>query len=271
MSSSRILLVLLGLILGLILGLHRAPNSSRHQEWLDHDPGSARPSSMRATGSPGAPVNPLRRSSGLSGLVGIEIGAGSAESSDSPRTDPITVPSETTMDAPDLQSLVMGLEGASTGQDKALWADRIAAHGGSAAVEALIRLGAAQSEPAHAEILRDAFKGLSTEEDMAALVDHLKQLHDPDWIEAVVETLARGARATTVENLARLHGADSTPASGHSVVGWAIERIRNPEASVALAELARSTDQPELSDAATIALFAIRSEGGAAVPEAPSP
>jgi len=87
----------------------------------------------------------------------------------------------------------------------------------------------------------------------------------------VVETLARGARATTVENLARLHGAGSTPASGRSVLGWAIERIRNPEASVALAELARSTDQPELSDAAIVALSAIRSEGGAAVPEAPLP
>jgi hypothetical protein len=165
----------------------------------------------------------------------------------------------------------MGLEGASTAEDKALWADRIAAHGGSAAVEALIRLGMLQSEPAHSDILREAFKGFSSEEDMAALVDPLTRLHDPDWIETVIETLARGARASTVENLVRLQGADSTPASGRAVLGWAIERIRNPEASVALAELARSTDQPELSDAAIIALYAIRSEGGAAVPEAPSP
>jgi hypothetical protein len=51
---------------------------------------------------------------------------------------------------------------------------------------------------------------------------------------------------------------------GRTVLGWAIERIRNPEAASALAELARRTDRPDLADAGIIALSALQAE---ALPE----
>jgi hypothetical protein len=49
-------------------------------------------------------------------------------------------------------------------------------------------------------------------------------------------------------------------------LGWAIERIRNPEAASALAELALRNDRPELADAGIIALSALQAD---ALPEPP--
>jgi hypothetical protein len=47
-------------------------------------------------------------------------------------------------------------------------------------------------------------------------------------------------------------------------LGWAIERIRNPDAASALAELALRNDRPELADAGIIALSALQAD---ALPE----
>ena len=164
----------------------------------------------------------------------------------------------------DLSSLVQGFEMAATPEQQGLWADRIAASGGTAAVQALIQAVTQASlnpkSPEEAEILREAFKGFSTEDEMAALAMSLVQTQDIDLIEAVVDTLARGARSSTVEQLVRLHDEASTPPSTRAVLGWAIERIRNPEASHALVRLVGTAERPELANAGIIALSSIQSQ-----------
>ena len=161
----------------------------------------------------------------------------------------------------ELSSLVQGLEAASTPEEQGQWADRIAASGGQAAVDALIqavtRASLNQRSPEESDALREAFKVFSTEDDMAALAMSLGQTQDLDLIEAVVETLARGARSSTVEQLVQLHDEASTPPSTRAVLGWAIERIRNPEASEALARLVRTAERPELAHAGIIALSSL--------------
>jgi hypothetical protein len=161
----------------------------------------------------------------------------------------------------DLSSLVQGLEAASTPEEQGQWADRIAASGGQAAVDALIqavtRASLDRRSPEESEALREAFKVFSTEDDMAALAMSLGQIQDLDLIEAVVETLARGARSSTVEQLVQLHDEASTPPSTRAVLGWAIERIRNPEASEALARLVRTAERPDLAHAGIIALSSL--------------
>jgi hypothetical protein len=159
-----------------------------------------------------------------------------------------------TTDSPDLDSLVSALETAPTAEEQGLWADRIAAVGGVSAVEALFRLSLTRSSPEQAEALREAFKGFSTEEEMGALASRLLQTDDHDLIEAAVETLARGARSSTVEQLIHLHEEPTTSPLGRTVLGWAS----------ALAELARRTDRPDLADAGIIALSALQAE---ALPE----
>jgi hypothetical protein len=161
----------------------------------------------------------------------------------------------------DLSSLVQGLEAASTPEEQGQWADRIAASGGQAAVDALIqavtRASLDRRSPEESDALREAFKVFSTEDDMAALAMSLGQTQDLDLIEAVVETLARGARSSTVEQLVQLHDESSTPPSTRAVLGWAIERIRNPEASEALAKVVRTAEWPELAHAGIIALSSL--------------
>jgi hypothetical protein len=167
----------------------------------------------------------------------------------------------------DLSSLVQGFEMAATPEQQGLWADRIAASGGTAAVEALIQAVTQASlnpkSPEEAEILREAFKGFSTEDEMAALAMSLVQIQDIDLIEAVVDTLARGARSSTVEQLVRLHdeaATSATSATAQAALGWAIERIRNPEASQALVRLVGNAERPELAHAGIIALSSIQSQ-----------
>ena len=161
----------------------------------------------------------------------------------------------------ELSSLVQGLEAASTPEEQGQWAERIAASGGQAAVDALIqavtRASLNQRSPEESDALREAFKVFSTEDDMAALAMSLGQTQDLDLIEAVVETLARGARSSTVEQLVRLHDEASTPSSTRAVLGWAIERIRNPEASEALAKVVRTAEWPDLAHAGIIALSSL--------------
>jgi hypothetical protein len=172
----------------------------------------------------------------------------------------------------DLPSLVQGLEAASTPEEQGHWADRIAALGGQAAVDALIqavtRASLNQRSPEESDALREAFKVFSTEDDMAALAMSLGQTQDLDLIEAVVETLARGARSSTVEQLVQFHDEASTPPSTRAVLGWAIERIRNPEASEALARLVRTAERPELAHAGIIALSSLSSLPSQATGEA---
>ena len=172
----------------------------------------------------------------------------------------------------DVPSLVQGLEAASTPEEQGQWADRIAASGGQAAVDALIqavtRASLNQRSPEESEALREAFKVFSTEDDMAALAMSLGQTQDVDLIEALVETLARGARSSTVEQLVQLHDEASTPPSTRAVLGWAIERIRNLEASEALARLVRTAEWPELAHAGIIALSSLSSLPSQATGEA---
>jgi hypothetical protein len=167
----------------------------------------------------------------------------------------------------DLSSLVQGFELAATPEQQGLWADRIAASGGTAAVDALIQAVTQASlnpkSPEEAEVLREAFKGFSTEDEMAALAMSLVQTQDIDLIEAVVDTLARGARSSTVEQLVRLHdeaSASTTSATAQAALGWAIERIRNPEASHALVRLVGNAERPELAHAGIIALSSIQTQ-----------
>lgn len=260
MNASRALLVLMGLILVLIQGLRRSPAVSDQADGVApeiaagvsvsdlHDPGPGGSNGSRGTrSSESIPGNPPPTTPPMGD-------SGSPRASEAGESWP-------------LDSMIQALETAPTPDDLGLWADRIAAHGGRAAVEALIRLGLSQDDPERAEAIREAFKGLSTEEDMGALVERLPEVETPELIEAVVETLARGARASNLQELARLHGADAMPEERRWVLTWAIERVRNPEASIALAELARHTERPELADAAIIAGASLEVQSGTPPPE----
>ena len=272
MSSTKTILILLGLIVGLNLGLRYGwgplAGSDRSDpkvgsEWVDEvssegaiasDPLDSATASAPATqGSDPHGRSHIfrRRPVPISGPPP----AGSVmdpESQDLPLQDSALQ---------DLPSLVQGLEAASTPEEQGQWAERIAASGGQAAVDALIqavtRASLDRRSPEESDALREAFKVFSTEDDMAALAMSLGQTQDLDLIEAVVETLARGARSSTVEQLVRLHDEASTPSSTRAVLGWAIERIRNPEASEALARLVRTAERPELAHAGIIALSSL--------------
>ena len=272
MSSTKTILILLGLIVGLNLGLRYGwgplAGSDRSDpkvgsEWVDEvssegaiasDPLDSATASAPATqGSDAHGRSHIfrRRPVPISGPPP----AGSVmdpESQDLPLQDSALQ---------DLPSLVQGLEAASTPEEQGHWADRIAASGGQAAVVALIqavtRASLDRRSPEESDALREAFKVFSTEDDMAALAMSLGQTQDLDLIEAVVETLARGARSSTVEQLVRLHDEASTPSSTRAVLGWAIERIRNPEASEALARLVRTAERPDLAHAGIIALSSL--------------
>lgn len=272
MSSTKTILILLGLIVGLNLGLRYGwgplagsdrSDPKEGSEWVDEvssegaiasDPFDSATASGPATqGSDAHGRSHIfrRRPVPISGPPP----AGSVmdpESEDLPLQDSALQ---------DLSSLVQGLEAASTPEEQGQWADRIAASGGQAAVDALIqavtRASLDRRSPEESDALREAFKVFSTEDDMAALAMSLGQTQDLDLIEAVVETLARGARSSTVEQLVQLHDESSTPPSTRAVLGWAIERIRNPEASEALAKVVRTAEWPELAHAGIIALSSL--------------
>ena len=274
MSSTKTILILLGLIVGLNLGLRYGwgplagsdrSDPKEGSEWVDEvssegaiasDPLDSATASAPATqGSDAHGRSHIfrRRPVPISGPPP----AGSVmdpESQDLPLQDSALQ---------DLPSLVQGLEAASTPEEQGHWADRIAASGGQAAVDALIqavtRASLDRRSPEESDALREAFKVFSTEDDMAALAMSLGQTQDVDLIEAVVETLARGARSSTVEQLVQLHDEASTPPSTRAVLGWAIERIRNPEASEALARLVRTAERPDLAHAGIIALSSLSS------------
>lgn len=283
MSSTKTILILLGLIVGLNLGLRygwgplagsNRSDPKEGSEWVDEvssegaiasDPFDSAIASGPATqGSDAHGRSHIfrRRPVPISGPPP----AGSVmdpEFQDLPLED---------FALQDLPSLVQGLEAASTPEEQGQWADRIAALGGQAAVDALFqavtRASLNQRSPEESEALREAFKVFSTEDDMAALAMSLGQTQDVDLIEAVVETLARGARSSTVEQLVQLHDEASTPPSTRAVLGWAIERIRNPEASEALARLVRTAEWPELAHAGIIALSSLSSLPSQATGEA---
>ena len=264
MSSTKAILILLGLIVGLNLGLRYGwgplagsdrSDQKEGSEWVDEvssegaiasdpsDPATASDSSIEGSDARGRSHIFRRRPVPIYGSPPAVL--------------------EMDLELQDLPSLVKGLEAASTPEEQGQWADRIAASGGTAAVDALIqavtRASLNPKSPEEAEVLREAFKAFSTEDDMAALAMSLGQTQDIDLIEAVVETLARGARSSTVEQLVRLHDEASTPPSTRAALGWAIERIRNPEASHALARLVRTAEWPELAHAGIIALSSLSS------------
>ena len=251
MSSTKTILILLGLIVGLNLGLRYGwgplagsdrSDPKEGSEWVDEvSSAGAIASDPLDSATASAPATQGSDAHGRSHIfrrrpvpISGPPPAGSVmdpESQDLPLQDSALQ---------DLPSLVQGLEAASTPEEQGHWADRIAASGGQAAVDALIqavtRASLDRRSPEESDALREAFKVFSTEDDMAALAMSLGQTQDLDLIEAVVETLARGARSSTVEQLVRLHDEASTPSSTRAVLGWAIERIRNPEASEALAK-----------------------------------
>lgn len=274
MSSTKAILILLGLIVGLNLGLRHgwgplAGSDRSDQKEAAHlaDPVSS--DDTIASDPFDSATASVSSTKGFDARDWSHIfrrgpfpiaGSPSAESvmdsewQDLPLHDPALQ---------DLPSLVLELEFASTPEEQGQWADRIAALGGPAAVDALIqavtRAGLDRRLPEEAEALREAFKGFSTEGEMAALALSLVHTQDKDLIEAVVETLARGARASTVEQLVRLHEDVSTPPSTRGTLVWAIERIRNPEASAALVRLVGAADRTELVEAAIIALGSLPS------------
>ena len=272
MSSTKTILILLGLIVGLNLGLRYGwgplagsdrSDPKEGSEWVDEvSSAGAIASDPLDSATASAPATQGSDAHGRSHIfrrrpvpISGPPPAGSVmdpESQDLPLQDSALQ---------DLPSLVQGLEAASTPEEQGHWADRIAASGGQAAVDALIqavtRASLDRRSPEESDALREAFKVFSTEDDMAALAMSLGQTQDLDLIEAVVETLARGARSSTVEQLVRLHDEASTPSSTRAVLGWAIERIRNPEASEALAKVVRTAEWPDLAHAGIIALSSL--------------
>ena len=269
MNSTKAIFILLGLIVGLNLGLRRS--------W-GPEVGSDRSDSADVDRSGDAmeshPSDSVRTSNFSSERFDARSRGHGSRWAPSPISEP--PPTGSVMDAEsqdlslqdfslqDLSSLVQGFELAATLEEQGLWADRIAASGGTAAVEALIqavtRASLNPKSPEEAEVLREAFKGFSTEDEMAALAMSLVQTQDIDLIEAVVDTLARGARSSTVEQLVLLHDEASTSVMAQAALGWAIERIRNPEASHALVRLVGNAERPELAHAGIIALSSIQSQ-----------
>lgn len=274
MSSTKAILILLGLIVGLNLGLRYGWGPLAGSDRSDQKEGSEW---VDEVSSEGAMASDPFDSATASGPA--TQGSDAHGRSHIFRRRPVPIsgppPAGSVMDSEsevlplqdsalqDLSSLVQGLEAASTPEEQGQWADRIAASGGQAAVDALIqavtRASLDRRSPEESDALREAFKVFSTEDDMAALAMSLGQTQDLDLIEAVVETLARGARSSTVEQLVQLHDEASTPPSTRAVLGWAIERIRNPEASEALAKVVRTAEWPELAHAGIIALSSLSS------------
>lgn len=274
MSSTKAILILLGLIVGLNLGLRYGWGPLAGSDRSDQKEGSEW---VDEVSSEGAMASDPFDSATASGPA--TQGSDAHGRSHIFRRRPVPIsgppPAGSVMDSEsevlplqdsalqDLSSLVQGLEAASTPEEQGQWADRIAASGGQAAVDALIqavtRASLDRRSPEESDALREAFKVFSTEDDMAALAMSLGQTQDLDLIEAMVETLARGARSSTVEQLVQLHDEASTPPSTRAVLGWAIERIRNPEASEALAKVVRTAEWPELAHAGIIALSSLSS------------
>ena len=258
MNSSKTLLVLLVLILGLNLGL-RHPRGSAQR--LDPANPAEAGGAWGSTGGDASDPDAWGRGPGSR----WDHAPGSEPSS----FGSVSESGSTELPSLGLPSLVRGLESAVTLEEQASWADRIALSGGSAAVEALVRASLDRRSIDEAAVLHEAFKGFSTEEEMEALAINLVRTDDFDLIEALVETLARGARASTVERLARLHEeAPSSPAT-RAVLGWAIERIRNPEAAEALGRWVGAPEPPEWADAAIIALSALQLQADTATAPLP--
>jgi len=275
MNSARILLVMSGLILGLNLGLRRPGGLAEgpdpmHPAEVDGPWGSV----GSLLSDPTAASDPFGRGSDARGR-----GLGSSRWRRAPGSEvpPSTSPTDPRpqdllppdLPSPELPTLVQGLESALTLDEQATWADRIAQSGGPAAVEALVRASLHRRSFEEAEVLHEAFKGFSTEPEMEAVAIGLLQTDDPDLIEALVETLARGARASTVAQLARLHEEASASPATRAVLGWAIERIRNPEAAEALGRWVGAAEPPDWTDAGIIALAALQSQADATVARSP--
>ena len=265
MSSTKAILILLGLIVGLNLGLRYGWGPLAGSDRSDQKERSEWVYEVSSEGAIASdPSDPATASD--SSIEGSDARGRSRIFHRRPVSifEPPSAVLEMALELQDLPSLVQGFEAASTPEEQGQWADRIAASGGTAAVEALIqavtRASLNPKSPEEAEVLREAFKGFSTEDEMAALAMSLVQTQDIDLIEAVVDTLARGARSSTVEQLVLLHDEASTPPSTRAVLGWAIERIRNPEASHALARLVRTAEWPELAHAGIIALSSLQSQ-----------
>ena len=274
MSSTKAILILLGLIVGLNLGLRYGwgplagsdrSDQKEGSEWVDEVSSegaiASDPFDSATASGPATQGSDAHGRSHIFRRRPVPIsGPPPAGSVMDPESEVLPLQDSALQD---LSSLVQGLEAASTPEEQGQWADRIAASGGQAAVDALIqavtRASLDRRSPEESDALREAFKVFSTEDDMAALAMSLGQTQDLDLIEAVVETLARGARSSTVEQLVQLHDEASTPPSTRAVLGWAIERIRNPEASEALAKVVRTAEWPDLAHAGIIALSSLSS------------
>jgi len=285
MNSARILLVMSGLILGLNLGLRRPGGLAEgpdpmHPAEVDGPWGSV----GSLLSDPTAASDPFGRGSDARGrglgssrwrrAPGSEVPPSTSPTDPRPQDLlPPDLPSPESptpeLPTPELPTLVQGLESALTLDEQATWADRIAQSGGPAAVEALVRASLHRRSFEEAEVLHEAFKGFSTEPEMEAVAIGLLQTDDPDLIEALVETLARGARASTVAQLARLHEEASASPATRAVLGWAIERIRNPEAAEALGRWVGAAEPPDWTDAGIIALAALQSQADATVARSP--
>lgn len=162
----------------------------------------------------------------------------------------------------ELESLVAAIQAASGPAEKGRLADRLASIGGQRAVEELFLLSLEEPDPANAAAIREAFKGLTSEEDIRLLASALAVTTDFDVIESVVETVSRGATAATVEYLVQVTEDPLLEPVQRYAARWAIERIRNPEAARALGKLVGRGREGEIAGAAAIALVAMREAGG---------
>ena len=253
MNSAKTVVVLLGLILALTLGLRRPVPPDVWPDQVDlADLGGSAGSTRAASSGRVTTSNPCGPGADEPTWEPRSVRWGHAPDPEVPPFEPPTHPG-----APDLPLLVRGLESALTLEEQASWADGIARSGGPAAVEALVQASLHRRSVEEAEVLHEAFKGFSTEAEMEALAIGLSRTDDPDLIEALVESLARGARSSTVERLALLHEEASPSPATRAVLGWAIERIRNPEAAEALGRWVWAPEPPDWADAGIIALSAL--------------
>lgn len=162
----------------------------------------------------------------------------------------------------ELDSLVAAIQAATGPAEKGRLADRLASIGGQRAVEELFLLSLEEADPANAAAIREAFKGLTSEEDIRLLASALAVTTDFDVIESVVETVSRGATGATVEYLVQVTEDPLLEPVQRYAARWAIERIRSPEAARALEKLVGRGREGGPGEAAAIALAAMRAGGG---------
>lgn len=156
-----------------------------------------------------------------------------------------------------LAALAESLRAAPDTRQKGEWADRIAAAGGREAVEHLVALAAGEQDDESLRAILESFKGLSDPQDILLLASVVTATSDFRTLEAATEMISRSATPEVVDYLAELSRQDPLQPTQRFAALWTIERIQNPEAVRGLAKLVQRAPEPDLSQAAAVALARI--------------